>query len=1213
MVDCPACSTSNPTDAAFCMKCGTALSASCAKCGADLPAEAAFCMKCGHRVAADEAPVEDPDAGLRKLIPRELLSKLESAASVGAMQGERRTVTMLFCDVQGSTTAAEQLDPEEWAEIMNGAFEHLIAPVYRYEGTLARLMGDAILAFFGAPIGHEDDPERAVRAGLEILDAIGPYCSQVSRAWNVSFDVRVGINTGLVVVGAVGSDLRVEYTAMGDAVNVAARMEQTAAPGTVQISESTRALVDKLFEFDSLGAIDVKGRSEPVEAHRVVKALPRPEKIRGIEGLDAAMVGRDEELARISGSLQAVAGGQGRIVSVQGEAGLGKSRLVAEARAALGADRDGYTWVTGRALSYETTVPLAPVQRLMRQVVGAPADADPMTLWQAIDATTRDVLPGRASDIAPYIGALLGADVPADIRARVEYLEPGRLRSEAFRAIGELLAALAGRSPLIAVFEDLHWADSASIDLVMDLLGLIEFAPIGLVLVFRPRRDEPSWEIHEAAGREHGYAYEAIQLSPLARDDARSLVSALLDIDGLPDRVRELILSKSEGNPYFIEEVIKSLIDRGVLIHSGGRWVATSEIVSISVPDTLSAVITTRLDRLDDRSRRVAQAASVLGREFKYDELAAVLDDLSGIDQGLVDLQRREILRETARIPKRQYRFRHALMQQAVYDTVLLRRRTEIHAVMADFLERLHPERVEDIADHHLSARQKERALPHLVEAGSRALATYALPEAIHRFEQALEILDGQDHADGNSLRVVLEGIGRAKEMRFDFGGAAQAYARLRQEGQERGDLAMGLSGRNKSALISGMMFADTENALDELAATEQAARAGSEESSLAEACMYQCFLRTARGEFDQVEFYMSELTALGERLQDSETMLFGMVHLANTLMLATKADLAIEKGEKALAKAEEYGNLRYQAEILTMGLPFAHLQRGEVETALSYVERGLEIATQIGHHMSEVFAAIVQGKVAMGQGYYADALALFRRAEAAAQATGMPPYIALGKCVTGTCYSSIGGPYHQKATEIHTETLEVSDMPMGDQMGAWVWSEIGHCALESGDVDTAEELFHRALDRRTVAMYMSRHEALQGLVDVAVARGHLDEARDHLDTLREYVQDHGMTNALPILLMTEAKVAGATGDHAGAVGFLDECLVELAGKGFKRTELDVHAVRVRELRALGDSESAQSARADFEAVAREILSRIGDDDFRAAFGQSVLDMVEEA
>ncbi|HEY5650587.1 MAG TPA: tetratricopeptide repeat protein [Acidimicrobiia bacterium] len=254
----------------------------------------------------------------------------------------------------------------------------------------------------------------------------------------------------------------------------------------------------------------------------------------------------------------------------------------------------------------------------------------------------------------------------------------------------------------------------------------------------------------------------------------------------------------------------------------------------------------------------------------------------------------------------------------------------------------------------------------------------------------------------------------------------------------------------------------------------------------------------------------------------------------------------------------------------------------------------------------------MIQGKVAMSQGYYADALGLFRRAEAAAQATGMPAFITLGRCVTGTCYSAIGGPYVQQATEIHAETLELSDQPMGDQMGAWVWSEIGHCALHGGDVDSAEELFHRAIDHRTIAMYISRPEALQGLVEVALARGQFEEAQARLDELRDYVRGRDMTNALPILLMTEARVATASGDHEGAVAFLDECLDHLAGAGFIRTELDTHAAKVRAWKALGAEAKARSARSDFEAVAREILTRIGDDDLRAAFGQSVLDMVDE-
>lgn len=1210
---CTTCSEANPVGAAFCMKCGAELAVGCSRCGAELPAEAAFCMKCGHRVADEALVTSEGDGGLRKLIPRELMAKLESAARDGAMQGERRTVTMLFCDVQGSTTAAEHLDPEEWAEIMNGAFEHLIPPVYRYEGTLARLMGDAILAFFGAPIGHEDDPERAVRAGLEILKSIRPYRQEVSRRWGVDFDIRVGINTGLVVVGAVGSDMRVEYTAMGDAVNVAARMEQTAAPGTVQVSGATRALVNRLFEFEPLGMIEVKGRSQPVEAHRVNKAIPRPETIRGIEGLHAPMVGRAGELDRLRLALDQVASGQGRIVSVQGEAGLGKSRLVIEARQALDADgiADGLRWATGRALSYETSVPLASATRLVRRLVGVDDEADGVAFWRAIEALARDVLPGGGADVAAFIGAAFGAQMPVEVESRVSYLDPPKLRAEAFRAVGEMVGATAERTPVVAVFEDLHWADSASIDLAKQMLELVETVPLALILVFRPRRNEPSWEVHEAAVRDHAHVYESIELGALPAEQARLLVSSLLNIDGLPDGVRESILSRSEGNPFYLEEVIRSMMDHEVIVRDGEKWVATSEIMSMSVPETLLAVITTRLDRLDEGARRAVQAASVLGREFRYDELSAVLTDRTDVDSSLIELQRRDILTETARIPKRTFRFRHALMQEAVYQTVLLRTRTEWHALIADFLERIHPERAEEIAGHHLSAREPDRALPHVLESGSRALAAYAIPEAIDRFEQALAILDAQEEPDPHGLRVVLEGLGRSREMRFDFEGAEAAYRRLRAEGERRGNLAMALSGRNKAAFMTGMVFADPESALVELAATEAAARASDEGSGLAEACMYQCYLRTARGEFGDVEYYMTELSRLGEESGDIETILFGMVHLANTLMYATEADRAIERGEKALARAEEAGHLKFQAEVLTTALPFAHLQRGEIEAALAYVERGMEIATRIGDHTSETMAAIVQGKLAMSQGYYSDALALFRRAEAASRLTGVPFYITLGRCVTGTCYSSIGGPLQERAAQIHTETLELADLPMGDLMGAWVWSEIGHCCMAAGKFDKAEEMFRLALDRRTVPMYMSRPDALAGMCDIAIERGELDEAHRWLEELRTYVAARSMRNTEVVLILSEGKVAAAEGDHVRSLARFDEALEHLEGGGFARTELDVHAARIHSLVALDDSEGALRARGEFERVVGVIVERIGDDELRIAFGQGALDMIE--
>ncbi len=301
----------------------------------ELPAGAKFCVSCGHQL--DGSRSDSNRARLHQYIPKELLAKLE-AAKAGGVQGERRIVTMLFCDVAASTAAAEKLDPEEWADVMNGAFDYLIAPVYRYEGTLARLMGDGILAFFGAPIAHEDDPQRAVLAGLDIVDGMRPYRERVKGEWGLDFEVRVGINTGLVVVGEVGSDLRLEYTALGDAINVAARMEQTAQPGTVQITEDTRNAVAPLFDFEDLGGIDLKGKGEPVQAYRVLGVKETPGRLRGIEGLDAPLIGRERETSVLRALITDLRQGSGQIISVMGEPGLGKSRLIAELRHALVAE-----------------------------------------------------------------------------------------------------------------------------------------------------------------------------------------------------------------------------------------------------------------------------------------------------------------------------------------------------------------------------------------------------------------------------------------------------------------------------------------------------------------------------------------------------------------------------------------------------------------------------------------------------------------------------------------------------------------------------------------------------------------------------------------------------------------------------------------------------------------------------------------------------------
>jgi len=587
MTNCANCGTTNPDGAKFCLNCGTKLAQTCPACGTELPADAKFCLNCGHRLtggapsvppateataagaAAAPPPVAPAVAPLDRFMPRELAQKLSQARATGEMLGERRVVTMLFCDVKGSTAAAARFDPEEWAEIINGAFEPMIGPIYRYEGTVARLMGDGLLAFFGAPIAHEDDPQRAVLAGLEILAGIGHYRAAVQRQWGLDLDVRVGVNTGLVVVGAVGSDLRMEYSALGDAINIAARMEQTAQPGTVQIAPATYKLVAPLFDFETIANLEVKGRAEPMTAYRVLGRRAAPGATRGLAGLSSPLVGREAELGQVVAALAAVDAGRGGIVTIAGEAGLGKSRLVAEARE----DAAGrLLWLEGKSLSFETAAPFTPFQRALPAAAGLTEGGDPAAgyarLRDAIDA----LLPGRGEEAAPFVAQAMGLPVPPAEEERIRYLPPPMLRGRVFQTVAGWLEALARSQPTVLYLDDVHWADPTSLELLHALMPVTDRVPLLLLLALRPRPQDASWQLYEAAARDYGQRFTPVRLQPLAESDSRALVRNLLAIEDLPERVRQLILDKSEGNPFFLEEVIRSLLDAGLVVRQDDHW-----------------------------------------------------------------------------------------------------------------------------------------------------------------------------------------------------------------------------------------------------------------------------------------------------------------------------------------------------------------------------------------------------------------------------------------------------------------------------------------------------------------------------------------------------------------------------------------------------------------------------------------------------------------
>jgi class 3 adenylate cyclase/tetratricopeptide (TPR) repeat protein len=693
-----------------------------------------------QRTVLGDAAVEAALAGLRQKLAA--LDEHEPAPST--LAGERRVVTILFCDVKGSTSMAGQLDPEEWAGIMKRAFAYLISPVTRYDGTVARLMGDAILAFFGAPTAHEDDALRAVRAGLDIIEGINIFREQIQRERGLDFNVRVGINTGLVFVGAIGSGQRVEYTAVGDTINLVARMEQTARPGSVQITEQTYQLVKMWFEFEALGGIQVKGKSEPVLAYCVLGVKARPGRGRGLEGqgLSSPLVGRENELNAVKSLVERLSStGEGSIVAIIGEAGLGKSRLIAEVHTSI----TNVLWLEGSTLSFGQTISYWPFQQILRGWAGITEDDDADTTWSKLESHVGALVGAESGDYLPYLASLLALEVRGEYVERVKYLDGDALGKQIFLTSRRFFERLARTRPVALVFEDLHWMDESSTNLLEHLLPLVESMPLLIIGLSRPERNTPAARLRELCARDYIGRYTEIPLAPLSDADSTQLIRNLLEIENLPARLRELIVKKAEGNPFFLEEVIRTLIDTGMVVRDSAsrHWRATAEIESFHIPDTIQGVIIARVDRLDEEVKQVLRVASVIGRSFLYRVLKAITEAGQRLDDSLSELQQTELIHEKQATPELEYIFKHALAQEATYESILLQKRRELHDRVAQAIESLFAERLEEfyglLAYHYARAEAWDKAQAYLLKAGDQAGRLAADAEALSLYQQALE------------------------------------------------------------------------------------------------------------------------------------------------------------------------------------------------------------------------------------------------------------------------------------------------------------------------------------------------------------------------------------------------------------------------------------------------------------------------------------------
>lgn len=677
--------------------------------------------------------------------------------------GERRVVTALFCDVVNSTSLAEQMDPEDWAEIVGGAFERLTAAVLRYGGAINKLMGDGLLALFGAPEAHEDDPHRAVLAGLAMIETTKVYGQEIRARYGFDFNVRVGINTGTAVVGEVGSPLAADNTAIGDAVNIAARMEQTAAPGVVQISGDTYRHVAPLFDVEALGEIELKGKAAKVSAYRVVGEKAEPGRLRGLEGVSAPIVGREEELATLRELLDRVRGGKGHIVCLMGEAGLGKSRLINELAEEWCATAPDDTWVSLAGVPYDASRPFGVFQNYARSFFGVELDDPADVIHQKVATAVRDR--GASEDAVALCSVAFerviaakvlheGRDFPADV-----------IKKDIYDVVYPGFKETCTAHPTVLVGDDLHWADPASVDLLAHLFGLIDEVPILFILAFRPERQSPAWQLKLKAETEFPHRYTEMRLKPLTHEAADTLVSELLDIADLPPELRTLILRKADGNPYFVEEIVRTLIDDGIVTRDddGMHWRSSATVDDIAIPDNLQALLMSRIDRLDHDTKATLQVASVIGRSFYYRILNAISDTAMGLDRHLGSLERVELVREASRRPELEYMFRHELARDAAYGSILNRRRREFHRQVGEAIETVFADRIEEnahrLGHHFMLAGDHEKARRYYEMAGDSAAAVSAPEESYLHYARAAEAARQAGQADV-AARIEAKSVG---------------------------------------------------------------------------------------------------------------------------------------------------------------------------------------------------------------------------------------------------------------------------------------------------------------------------------------------------------------------------------------------------------------------------------------------------------------------
>jgi class 3 adenylate cyclase/tetratricopeptide (TPR) repeat protein len=1102
---CPRCHYENPPGSNFCLGCGTRLSATCGACGNDLPAGSRFCNKCGRPVSgesAEQAHFGSPES----YTPKHLAEKIFTSKS--ALEGERKQVTVLFADLKGSMELLADRDPEDARKILDPVLERMMEAVHRYEGTVNQVMGDGIMALFGAPIAHEDHAVRACYAALRMQAEVTRYADEAQRDGRMPPQIRVGLNSGEVVVRSIGSDLRMDYTAVGQTTHLAARMEQIARAGSTLMTAATLSLAEGWVQVKPLGAVQIKGLETPTEIHELVGAGAARSRLQAAlaRGL-SRFVGRDAELDALRAALDKAAAGHGQVVATVGEPGVGKSRLFWEFTHSHRIH--GWFVLESGAVSYGRAAPYLPVIELLKAYFHILDRDDHREIREKI--TGKLLTLDRALEaLLPALLALL--DVPVD-NPQWTALDPSQRRQRTLDGVKRLLLRESQVQPLVVVFEDLHWID-AETQACLD--GLVEGLPAARLLLLVNYRPEYQ---HHWGGKTY-YAQHRIDALPAA--GAQELLQALLGDDPALTPLKELLAARTEGNPFFIEESVRTLVENRTLAGERGRYSLAESLPAVQVPVSVQAVLAARIDRLPPEDKQLLQIAAVIGMDVPGPLLEAVAD-LPGdrLPRGLAELQAAEFLYEARLFPEIEYRFKHALTHEVAYGGMLHERRRDLHGRVMAAIEALHARRlsehIERLAQHALQAERWEKAVGYFREAGAKAIGRHAFRDVPDHLDRTLEALS---HLPLTETTMAL-GIDARLELVPAFF-ALSRLGTLVEQLREAERLARLLDDRQRLAAVLaplGWGLRTTGHLADAIEVGKRALALAVElrdEVKQLAAKYYVGQAYFAVGDAGRAVALWKEIVATAPQ----EAWVGGAVSVHVTtrawlaLALSTQGEFAegIGHGEDALRLAEVEGR-PFGIIIALGGLGSVYLGRGDLKRSIPLLER----SRALGHSTGIVnWSPIIGGALARAyarSGRPAEGLSVAEDAVREEQATGASLGRAARLAELGEVYLLAGRP--DDALAQTEQALELARRHGDRRNEANALHQLGeiHLCLDSLKPSAAEAHFHAALglaEDLTLRPFVAHCHL--GLGKLYQRIGKRRQAQEHLATATTMYREMGMT-----------------------------------------------------------------------------------------------------